>query len=47
MIGKLTGRVDYKAADHVLLDVAGVGYTVHCSDRTLAALPGPGQAAAL
>ncbi|MHA7888329.1 Holliday junction branch migration protein RuvA [Roseicyclus sp.] len=47
MIGKLTGRVDYKAADHVLLDVGGVGYTVHCSDRTLAGLPGPGQAAAL
>jgi Holliday junction DNA helicase RuvA len=47
MIGKLTGRVDYKAADHVLLDVGGVGYTVHCSDRTLAALPGPGQIAAL
>ncbi|MDG3042020.1 Holliday junction branch migration protein RuvA [Roseicyclus marinus] len=47
MIGKLTGRVDYKAADHVLLDVGGVGYTVHCSDRTLAALPGPGQMAAV
>ena len=47
MIGKLTGRVDYKAADHVLLDVGGVGYTVHCADRTLAALPGPGQVAAL
>lgn len=47
MIGKLTGRVDYKAADHVLLDVGGVGYTVHCSERTLAALPGAGQVAAL
>jgi Holliday junction DNA helicase RuvA len=47
MIGKLTGRVDYKAADHVLLDVGGVGYTVHCSDRTLAALPGAGQMAAV
>ena len=47
MIGKLTGRVDYKAADHVLLDVGGVGYTVHCADRTLAALPGAGQMAAL
>ncbi|MDA0922987.1 MAG: Holliday junction branch migration protein RuvA [Proteobacteria bacterium] len=47
MIGKLTGRGDYKAADHVLLDVGGVGYTVHCSDRTLAALPGAGQMAAL
>ena len=47
MIGKLTGRVDYKANDHVLLDVNGVGYVVYCSDRTLAALPGPGEAAAL
>ena len=47
MIGKLTGRIDYRAADHVLLDVGGVGYTVHCSDRTLAALPGAGEMAAL
>lgn len=47
MIGKLTGTVDFKGPDHVLLDVAGVGYTVHCSDRTLAALPPVGQAAAL
>jgi Holliday junction DNA helicase RuvA len=47
MIGKLTGRVDYKAGDHVLLDVGGVGYSVHCSERTLGALPGPGQVAAL
>jgi Holliday junction DNA helicase RuvA len=47
MIGKLTGVVDYKAADHVLLDVAGVGYTVHCSERTLSALPPAGQVAAL
>ena len=47
MIGKLTGRVDYKGSDHVLLDVNGVGYVVYCSDRTLAALPGKGEAAAL
>jgi Holliday junction DNA helicase RuvA len=47
MIGKLTGRVDYKGSDHVLLDVNGVGYVVYCSDRTLAALPGRGEAAAL
>ena len=47
MIGKLTGRVDYKGTDHVLLDVSGVGYTVHCSDRTLANLPAKGEAAAL
>ena len=47
MIGKLTGVVDYKGTDHVLLDVNGVGYVVHCSDRTLAALPARGGAAAL
>ncbi len=44
MIGKLTGRLDYRAADHVLIDVRGVGYLVFCSDRTMAALPGVGQA---
>ena len=38
MIGKLTGRLDYRAQDHVLIDVRGVGYIVYCSDRTMAAL---------
>ncbi|MGR3762037.1 Holliday junction branch migration protein RuvA [Roseobacteraceae bacterium NS-SX3] len=47
MIGKLTGRLDYRAQDHVLIDVRGVGYIVYCSDRTMAALPGPGEAVAL
>ncbi|MBT9382709.1 Holliday junction branch migration protein RuvA [Pseudooceanicola sp. CBS1P-1] len=47
MIGKISGRVDYKALDHVLVDVRGVGYLVYCSDRTLAVLPGPGEAVAL
>ena len=47
MIGKLTGRIDYRAEDHVLIDVGGVGYLVYCSDRTLAALPGPGNVVAL
>ncbi len=47
MIGKLTGRVDYRGTDHVLIDVNGVGYVVHCSDRTLAALPGAGEAVSL
>lgn len=47
MIGKLAGRVDYRAEDHVLIDVRGVGYLVYCSDRTLAALPPVGQAVAL
>ncbi|UWQ22535.1 Holliday junction branch migration protein RuvA [Jannaschia sp. W003] len=39
MIGRLTGRLDHRGPDHVLLDVGGVGYVVFCSDRTLAALP--------
>ncbi|MGG7645630.1 Holliday junction branch migration protein RuvA [Rhodovulum sp. YNF3179] len=47
MIGRIAGIVDYRGADHVLIDVRGVGYVIHCSDRTLAALPGPGEAAAL
>lgn len=47
MIGKLSGRIDYRASDHVLLDVKGVGYIVHVSERTLMALPGPGGVAAL
>jgi Holliday junction DNA helicase RuvA len=47
MIGRLAGRLDYRGTDHVLIDVGGVGYIVHVSDRTLAALPGPGEAVAL
>lgn len=47
MIGKLTGRLDYRALDHVLLDVGGVGYLVYCSDRTLARMPPPGGPVAL
>jgi Holliday junction DNA helicase RuvA len=47
MIGRIAGRLDYRAADHVLIDVRGVGYVVHVSERTLAALPGPGAAVAL
>ncbi|WP_300062352.1 Holliday junction branch migration protein RuvA [uncultured Roseobacter sp.] len=47
MIGKITGRIEYRAADHVLIDVRGVGYLVYCSDRTLAGLPGVGEMVAL
>ncbi len=47
MIGKIAGRIDYRAEDHVLIDVRGVGYLVYCSDRTLAALPPAGEAVAL
>ena len=41
MIGKISGRLDYRAPDHVLIDTGGVGYIVHCSERTLAAMPPP------
>ncbi|MDG2295093.1 MAG: Holliday junction branch migration protein RuvA [Paracoccaceae bacterium] len=47
MIGKLSGRIEYKSDDHLLLDVRGVGYIVFCSDRTLIALPGSGEFTAL
>jgi len=47
MIGKVSGRIDYKADDHVLIEAAGIGYAIHCAPSTLSALPGPGEAAAL
>ena len=47
MIGKLSGRLDWRGGDQVLIDVRGVGYIVHVSERTLAALPGVGEAVAL
>ena len=47
MIGKISGRLDYRSADHVLIDVRGVGYLVYVSERTMAALPPIGQAVAL
>ncbi len=47
MIGRIAGRIDYRASDHVLIDVRGVGYLVYCSERTLAALPGAGEHTAL
>lgn len=47
MIGRIAGVLDYRASDHVLIDVRGVGYLVYVSDRTLAMLPGPGEAVSL
>ncbi len=47
MIGKISGRLDMKGADHVLIDTGGVGYVVYCSERTLAAMPAVGETAAL
>jgi Holliday junction DNA helicase RuvA len=47
MIGRLSGRLDWRGGDSILIDVRGVGYIVHVSDRTLAALPAVGEAVSL
>jgi Holliday junction DNA helicase RuvA len=47
VIGRISGRLDWRGADHVLIDVRGVGYIVHVSDRTLAGMPGLGEAVSL
>jgi Holliday junction DNA helicase RuvA len=47
MIGRIAGRLIHRGEGHVVIDAGGVGYVVQVSDRTLAALPGPGEAAAL
>jgi Holliday junction DNA helicase RuvA len=47
MIGKLSGRLDWRGGDTVLIDVRGVGYLVHVSDRTMAGMPGLGEAVSL
>ncbi len=41
MIAKLTGRVEAIEDGRCVVDVNGVGYLVHASTRTLAALPAP------
>ena len=43
MIAKLTGILDSLGADGAVIDVAGVGYQVFCSGRTLGALGRPGD----
>ena len=44
MIAKLTGILDSVGDDWAILDVGGDGYLVFCSSRTLAQLPGTGEA---
>lgn len=41
MIAQLTGRIEAMADGTCIVDVNGVGYLVHASSRTLAALPQP------
>ena len=47
MIAKLTGLLDDTGADWAVIDVAGVGYLIHCSAKTLAALGIRGDTVAL
>lgn len=47
MIGRISGRLDWRGPDHVLIDVRGVGYIVHVSDRTLSGMPPLGEAVSL
>lgn len=47
MIGKISGRLDWRGGDQVLIDVRGVGYIVHVNERTMASLPGVGEAVSL
>lgn len=44
MIAHLKGQLSATAIDHAVIDVAGVGYLVGASSRTLAALGRPGEA---
>jgi holliday junction DNA helicase RuvA len=47
MIGKLRGVVDSVSEESLLIDVAGVGYLVFCSAKTLQQLPPSGGTIAL
>jgi len=47
VIGKLKGTLDEIDEDNCTVDVHGVGYVAHCSAKTLAALPAPGEAVVL
>ena len=47
MIGRIAGVILHRAMDHVLIDVRGVGYIVHVSQRTAAALLPVGEVVAL
>ena len=47
MIGKLSGIIDSFDTNHLILDVAGVGYLVNASARTLSQIGSKGEAASL
>lgn len=47
MIARLAGTVAERGAEHAVLDAGGVGYLVHLSAASLAALPPEGSQASL
>ncbi len=47
MIGKLKGILDIVEEDHLILDVAGVGYIVYVSAKSMMKLPSLGATTAL
>ena len=47
MIGKLSGIIDTFASGYLILDVSGVGYLVHASQRTLGKIGAKGEPASL
>ncbi len=47
MIARLAGTIAEKGADHAVVDVGGVGYLVHLSAASAAALPAEGAPATL
>jgi Holliday junction DNA helicase RuvA len=47
LIAQLTGRIEALEEGRCIVDVNGVGYLVHASTRTLAALPAPPDTARL
>jgi Holliday junction DNA helicase RuvA len=47
LIAQLTGRIEALEEGRCVIDVNGVGYLVHASTRTLAALPAPPEVARL
>lgn len=47
MIAKLTGLLDSKGLHDAIIDCGGVGYLVHCSGRSLSAMPAEGETVSL
>ena len=47
MIGRISGKLNYVSADHILVDVSGVGYILHVTQTTLTNLPKLGNTVSL